>query len=140
MLAIGSRLRAFLFIVVFLSTAYVRAQEADIPARLTLQDAVRLAIARNPELAAARNEVQAEKGNMVAASKRPNPAATVQTEDFPIRAHPGPLFGTQEITTRIDYEIERGGRRELRTEAAKQALQARQLAYEDRVRLKTLDV
>ncbi len=140
MLAIGSRLRAFLFIVVFLSTAYVRAQEADIPARLTLQDAVRLAIARNPELAAARNEVQAEKGNMVAASKRPNPAATVQTEDFPIRAHPGPLFATQEITTRIDYEIERGGRRELRTEAAKQALQARQLAYEDRVRLKTLDV
>ncbi len=140
MLAIGSHLRAYLFIAVFLSSAYVRAQDADIPARLTLQDAVRLAIARNPELAAARNEVQAEKGNVVTASKRLNPAATVQTEDFPIRAHPGPFFGTQEITTRIDYEIERGGRRELRIDEAKQALQARQLAYEDRVRLKTLEV
>ncbi len=140
MLAIGSRSRPFLFIAVFLSTAYVRAQDTDIPARLTLQDAVRLAIARNPELAAARNEVQAEKGNVVAASKRLNPAATVQTEDFPIRTHPGAFFGTQEITTRIDYEIERGGHRELRIDEAKQALQARQLAYEDRVRLKTLEV
>jgi outer membrane protein, heavy metal efflux system len=136
----GLRMRVLLFIVVFLSPSCLLAQDADIPHRLTLEDAVRLAIGRNPALAAAKNEVQALEGDVVAANKRLNPAATLQTEDFPISTNPGPFFGNQEITLRFDYEIERGGRRQLRTDAAKQALDGKQLACQDRVRLITLDV
>jgi outer membrane protein, heavy metal efflux system len=138
--ATATRLRALLLATVLLSAFSTLAQDAEIPTSLTLEEAVRLAIGRNPALAASRNEVQALEGDAVAANKRLNPAFTLQTEDFPISTHPGPFFSTQEITARLDFEIERGGRRQLRTEAARQAQGARQLAYQDRVRLMTLDV
>jgi cobalt-zinc-cadmium efflux system outer membrane protein len=136
----GSRMRALCCLVVVLSASQLQAQESDIPSRLTLEDAIRLAIARNPTLAGAKNEVQALEGDTVAASKRLNPAVSLQAEDFPIRMHPGPFFSSQEITLRFDYEIERGGRRQLRTDAARQAVEAQRLAYQDRVRLTQLEV
>ena len=134
------RMGAFLCIVMVLNASHIRAQESDIPSRLTLEDAIRLAITRNPLLAAAKNEVQALEGDTVAVSKRPNPAVSLQAEDYPIRSNPGPFFSNQEITLRFDYEIERGGRRQLRTEAARQAVEAQRLAYQDRVRLMQLEV
>ena len=136
----GSRMRPLCCLVVMLSAPQIQAQESDIPSRLTLEDAIRLVIARNPSLAAAKNEVQALEGDTVAASKRLNPAVSLEAEDFPIRAHPGPFFSSQEITLRFDYEIERGGRRQLRTDAARQAVAARRLAYQDQVRLTQLEV
>ncbi len=134
------RMRALVFAVVVMTASRVQAQESDIPSRLTLQEAIRLAIGRNPSLAAAKNEIQAAEGDKIAASKRLNPAVSLQAEDFKLSSNPGPFFQTQEITLRFDYEIERGGRRRLRTEAAGQALKAQRLAYQDRVRLMTLEV
>jgi len=136
----GSRMRALLFTVVVLSALRIQAEESDVPSRLTLEDAIRLAVTRNPLLAAAKNEVQALEGDTVAASKRLNPAVSLQTESYPISVNPGPFFSNQEITLRFDYEIERGGRRQLRTEAARQAVEAQRLAYQDRVRLMELEV
>jgi cobalt-zinc-cadmium efflux system outer membrane protein len=136
----GSRMRALLCVVVVLSASRIQAQESSIPSHLTLEDAIRLAISRNPLLAAAKNEVQALEGDTVAASKRLNPAVSLQVEDFPIRTNPGPFFSSQEITLRFDYEIERGGRRQLRTEEARQAVEAQRLEYQDRVRLTQLEV
>ena len=136
----GAHIRVLLLLAVVLSTPRIEAQESDIPSRLTLDAAIRLAIGRNPALLAAENEVQAFEGDRIAANKRPNPAVSLQAEDFPISTNPGPYFETQEITLRFDYEIERGGRRRLRTEAAQQALESRRLAYQDRVRLLTLEV
>ena len=136
----GSRMRALCCLAVVISASQLQAQESDIPSRLTLEDAIRLVIARNPSLAAAKNEVQALEGDTVAASKRLNPAVSLQAEDFPIRMHPGPFLSSQEITLRFDYEIERGGRRELRTDAARQAQEVQRLAYRDRVRLTRLEV
>jgi cobalt-zinc-cadmium efflux system outer membrane protein len=107
---------------------------------LTLEDAIHLAIGRNPSLSAAENEIQALEGDKITASKRLNPAVSLQAEDFRLSTNPGPFFNTQEITLRFDYEIERGGRRRLRTEAAQQALGSQRFAYKDRVRLLTLDV
>jgi cobalt-zinc-cadmium efflux system outer membrane protein len=118
----------------------LRAQAADIPSRLTLEEAIHLGIDRNPTLAAANNDIQAAEGDRIAASKRPNPTFNLQFEDYPVSTHPGPVFDVQEITSRVDYEIERGGRRKLRTEAASQALTAQKLAYEDRIRLLRLEV
>ncbi len=135
-----SRIRAMLFLVVALGTPRIEAQQSDIPSPLTVEDAVRLAVSRNPALLAARDEVQALEGDRITASKRPNPAVSLQAEDYPISTNPGPFFETQEITLRFDYEIERGGRRRLRTEAAQQALESQRFTYRDRVRLLTLEV
>ena len=79
----GSRMSALCCLVVMLSASQIQAQESEIPSRLTLEDAIRLVIARNPSLAAAKNEVQALEGDTVAASKRLNPAVSLQMENFP---------------------------------------------------------
>ncbi len=136
----GSRMRAFLFALIIMFASGIRAEESEIPSRLTLEEAIRLATGRNPALKAAQNEVQALEGNRITAGKRLNPAISLQAEDFKISTNPGPFFETQEITLRFDYEIERGGRRRLRTEAAQQALESQRLSYRDRVRLLTLEV
>ena len=78
--------------MVVLSASRIQAQESDIPSRLTLEDAIRLAIARNPSLAAAKNEVQALEGDTVAASKRLNPAVSLQAEDYPDPCESGTVF------------------------------------------------
>jgi cobalt-zinc-cadmium efflux system outer membrane protein len=127
-------------LAVILSSSRLHAQDSAIPSRLTLQEAIRLAVARNPSLAAVRNEIEALEGDSVAASQRLNPAVTLEEADLPIRANPGRFFGTQEITLRFDYEIERGGRRQLRTQSAQQAVNAQQLTYQDQVRRIELEV
>jgi outer membrane protein, heavy metal efflux system len=137
---LDSRMRALLCFVIVLSASSIRAQESDIPSSLTLNDAIRLAIGRNPTLAAEKNEIQAAEGDKISASKRLNPAFSLQFEDFPISAHPGSFFDVQEITSRVDYEIERGGRRRLRTESANQAMEAQKLMYQDKTRLLRLEV
>jgi len=136
----GSRMQALLCLVFVLSASRIQAQESEIPSRLTLDNAISLAMGRNPALAAAKNEIQAAEGDRVAAGKRPNLALSLQIEDYPISAHPGPFFDVQDITTRVDYEIERGGRRRLRTESADQALAAQKLAYLERTRRMRLEV
>jgi len=137
-----SLMRVFLCMTVFLSAnpSCLQAQDSAIPPRLTLEEAIRLAVVRNPSLAAAKNQIEALQGDSLAASKRLNPAVSLQAEDFRLATNPGPFFRTQEITLRFDYEIERGGRRQLRTTAARQAVEAQRLAYQDTVRLMTLEV
>ena len=136
----SSRIRAFFFLVIILSSSRLHAQDSTIPSRLTLEEAIRLAVARNPSLAAVRNEIEALEGDSVAASQRLNPAVSIEEDNFPIRANPGRFFGTQEITLRFDYEIERGGRRQLRTQSAEQAVGAQKLTYQDEVRRIELEV
>ena len=104
-------IRSFAFAVIILAASIIHAQEASIPSRMTLEEAIRLAVGQNPALAAARNEIRAAEGDRIAADKRLNPAFSLDFEDFPISSHPGPFFDVQEITSRVDYEIERGGRR-----------------------------
>jgi cobalt-zinc-cadmium efflux system outer membrane protein len=143
MAVLGSRVRVLLcLVIIIVSATRMQAQGAaqDIPSALTLENAIRLAIDRNPTLAAAKSGIQAAEGDKISASKRLNPAFSVQFEDYPIRVHPGPFFDVQEITSRVDYEIERGGRRQLRTEAASRALEAQKLAYQDQTRLMRLQV
>src|SRR5512136_1571671 len=111
MKAPSPQIRVVLLFIAIQGTTRLLAQSYAIPSPLTLKEAIRLAIARNPSIAAARNGFEAFEGDAVAARKRPNPAVTFQDEAFPIRANPGRFFGTQEITLRFDYEVKRGGRR-----------------------------
>ncbi len=140
MTSLSSLTRAFLCVSIILSASRLHAEDFAIPPRLGLEEAIRLTIARNPALAAAKNEIQALEGDAMAANKRLNPAISLDMEDYPIRANPGPFFSNQAIALRFDYEIERGGRRQLRTEAAQQAIEAQKLAYQDRIRRIELDV
>ncbi len=140
MTPLSSLVRAFLCVSIILSASPLHAEDFAIAPRLALEEAIRLTIMRNPALAAAKNEVQALEGDAMAASKRLNPAISLDMEDYPIRENPGPFFSNQAIALRFDYEIERGGRRQLRTEAAQQAIEAQKLAYRDRVRRIELDV
>ncbi len=136
------RVRALFLLVIIGSAHYIQAQEQtpDFPSALNLEDAIRMATDRNPTLAAAKSEIRAAEGDKIAAGKRPNPSFSLQFEDFPVSAHPGPFFDVQEITSRVDYEIEGGGRRKLRTQAASQALEAQKRSYEDQSRLIRLEV
>jgi cobalt-zinc-cadmium efflux system outer membrane protein len=131
---------AFVLIIVIPTWTRLNAQEFSIPARLTLEEAIRLAVARNPSLAAAKNEVEAVQGDCLIASRRLNPAVSLEAEDFPLRANPGSFFNSQEITLRFDYEIETRGRRQLRTLAANQALEAQKSIYQNQVRRLQLEV
>jgi outer membrane protein, heavy metal efflux system len=140
MVLLSSFTRVFLFVGIILIASLLHAEDSFIPPKLELEAAIRLAIDRNPSLAAAKNEIQAAEGDKIAAGKRLNPAFSLQFEDFPINAHPGPFFDAQGITSRVDYEIERGGRRRLRTESANKALEARKLMFQDQTRLMRLEV
>jgi outer membrane protein, heavy metal efflux system len=134
----SSCLRALNFLIALFITSGALAQE--MPSKITLDEAIRLAIDRDSILAAAKNAIQALEGDKIAVNKRPNPVFSLQLENFPIRIHSGPFFNTQDITSRVDYEIERGGRRQLRTEAAGQGLETQKLEYQDQIRRTKLEV
>jgi len=138
---LGSRMRALLCIVIVLSAFRIQAQESELPSRLTLEDAIRLAIGRNPSLAAAKNEVQALEGDTVAANKRLNPAVSLQAEDFPLAARIlAPSSAPRRLPSDLTMKSRAAGRRQLRTDAAQQSLEAQRLAYQDRARLMQLEV
>ncbi len=127
--------------ILALGCGLASAQATNVPNPLTLDDAIRLAIERNPSVKAARDEVEMLEGDAVTAAKRLNPAVTFSTESYPyFRSNPGPFFSNQEMTARFDYEIETKGRRRLRTDTAYRAVEARQSVYADRVRQLRLEV
>jgi len=103
----GSRTRALLLIVVVLSV-YRIGTGIGYPSWLTLEDAIRLAVTRNPLLAAGKNEVQALEG-IPSPQATLNPLSACRRRSYPISANPDRFFSNQEITLRFDYEIERGG-------------------------------
>ncbi len=115
-------------------TTDVRAQ-GIVPDKLTLADAVRIATERHPSVAAARNDVEMAEADRVTASRRPNPALTLNSESYPLFESPRPGFTNgQEFVARLDQEIESAGRRGLRTKAADAGVDAAELRAKDRVR------
>ena len=121
--------------------ALANAQGPPIPSRLTLREAVRLAVERNLSLRAAKNEIEMATADLVAAHKRLNPAFTFEMENYPyFRSNPGPFFSNQEFTARFDYEVETHGRRRLRTEAAQGGVAVRESVYRDHARRLRLEV
>lgn len=112
----------------------VRAQ-GIVPAQLTLVDAVRLATERHPSVAASRNQVEMAQADRLTASRRLNPALTLNSESYPLfeAARPGFVNG-QELVARLDQEIETAGRRALRTKAADAGVETAELRAKDRIR------
>jgi cobalt-zinc-cadmium efflux system outer membrane protein len=101
------------------------AQGSDLPARLSLEDALRIAEARNPQLVLAQQLVAGSEADVIAAGKRPNPALTLSSEGFPLsQQNRPPFFDNQELALGLQQELEPGGRRRLRTEQARYGVNA----------------
>lgn len=130
-----------LMAIVFGFLSGLEAQEAIVPSPLSLPDAVRLSIERNPALKAQQNSVDIATAERLDASKRLNPALTVGSEGWrTFSTDQGPFFRTQELTGRFDYEIETASKRQLRTRIADLSVQTAQASYEDRKRRLILEV
>lgn len=124
------------------------AQAAAVPptpsARIAMADAVRLALEHNHLLRAQRLNTDLSKADEITAALKPNPVLTSTNENFPLFS-PGDLFSrdnfanNQNFVESLSYLFERGGKREKRTQvardttevAAKSAADAeRQLAFQ----------
>ena len=116
-------------------------QESAVPDQLTLSEAVRIAVARNPALAAVRFDIDIADAVRLDASRRLNPALTFESEGYPLAqsARP-PFFNNQDLSLRFDQEIELAGRRGLRTDAADASVDAARARVDNARRLLTLDV
>lgn len=123
--------RVLLYFALSLSTAaYASAQELVIPARMMLDEALRLASERNPTLAAAGNEVEIAAAARIDARLRPNPAFTFDAGGYPMLSNPSGS-NNSELTLRIDQEIELGGRRKLRIQSAEAGISAAEAGFLD---------
>ena len=86
---------------------------AEIPEELDLKKALEMAVANNPQLKAVRNDIEITEADRIDASKRLNPGFSAYFEDYRLfHSDIGPFFQTQEITVRLDQEIETGGKME----------------------------
>ncbi|MEQ1690524.1 MAG: TolC family protein [Gemmatimonas sp.] len=132
---------AVLCCAVWLGARPSSAQEPTIPEQLTLSQSLAIALERNASLTAVRGDVDIAAADRVGARLRPNPALTFDSEGYPLGRNAGPtFFNNQELTVRVDQEIELGGRRGLRTRAADAAVESAQARLENGRRLLTLDV
>jgi cobalt-zinc-cadmium efflux system outer membrane protein len=128
------------FLLLWPSVCFCQAS-GEIPEQLDLKKALEIALANNPQLKAARNEIEITEAERTDASKRLNPAFSAYFEDYRLfHSDIGPFFQTQEITVRLDQEIEIGGKRKLRTQAAGLRSQAQKAQTDNVVRALVLDV
>lgn len=118
--------------VLWASAALLYASAAaaqQVPAVLTLADAVRLAEERNPALQAARNATDAARADTVTARALPNPALTFESEGRSIFRSP-PDDG-HEYSVRLDQDLLLGSRRRLQITGAETGVAVADARYED---------
>ena len=104
--------------------------QEPVPARLSLAEALRLAAAQSPSLATARQEASLGQADLLAARQRPNPTASLSSEGLNPSAG-GSVWNRQELVVQAEQELELGGRRARRIEAATASLAARQSLVAD---------
>src|SRR5262249_41568706 len=116
-----------------------------IPRRLTPSQAETLLVERNLTVIAARYQVDANRAARLIAGYKLNPTVTVGAEQIPFYSpvagsYPrfwktNPDAGANPVyTLRFDQILERGGKRELRTEVAEEQLRASESQMLDAIR------
>jgi cobalt-zinc-cadmium efflux system outer membrane protein len=95
------------------------------PARITLEEAIRLALQHNHALLAAQSTILQNQAQEITANLRPNPTLSFDTQFFPL-FNPGEfnttyLANQAQFDLGIGYLFERGGKRKRRYQAAKDA-------------------
>jgi cobalt-zinc-cadmium efflux system outer membrane protein len=87
---------------------------------ITLRDALAMALRGSPQLVGTQWEIRAREAEVAQASVRPNPALTTDVENV---AGTGALEGTSaaEITLRVEQDLQLGGQRGKRRQAAERS-------------------
>jgi outer membrane protein, heavy metal efflux system len=121
----GTRIFGFLLAVNL--TAFCAGAQAPPqgPVRITLDEAIQLALQHNHAMKAARTTIQQNQAEEITANLRPNPVLTVDAQYLPI-FNPGSfsadyLNETAEFDLGLSYLFERGKKRQHRLQAAKDA-------------------
>jgi len=130
-----------LTIAVLLMSATCFAQNR--PAVLTLDEAIREAMANNLDVAASRYNIAIAEARQITASLRPNPVLTVSANHLDLlgtgyNANKG--SGPNEFLLHTDFILERGGKREARMAAALAQKSQTELEFRDTMRRLILDV
>jgi outer membrane protein, heavy metal efflux system len=128
------------------STASPAQPTVEVPRQLTLERAEELLLQNNLAIIAARYGVDLARAQRLTASVRPNPTLTLGGEQFNLN-NPGlalttdsPTASQRTYTWRLDQLIERGRKRQLRTEAADFQLQAAEAQVLDTIRTQRLQL
>jgi len=104
---------------------FAGAAAAQGPNRITLDQAIELAVRHNHTLQAARTQIQQNQANEITANLRPNPNLFFDWEYLPIFSKPQGetigdyIQGATEADIGLSYLIERGQKRERRLQAAR---------------------
>src|SRR5262249_18077071 len=135
------------FLIVLSNASHAQSQTATnpIPRRLTLSQAETLLVERNLTVIAARYQVDVNRAARLIANYKLNPTLTVGAEQIPFYspvAGSYPRFWTTNpdaganpvYTLRLDTILERGGKRQLRTEVAEEQLRASEAQMLDVIR------
>jgi len=107
---------------VVISLAMIGVARAQAPVRITLDQAIDLAIAHNHALKATQTQIQQSQAQEVTAALRPNPVLTADTLFIPIEPqnfNSNTLSNVTEFDASVNYLFERGGKRHRRMEAAR---------------------
>lgn len=99
-----------------------RAQTPTAPAPpppITMEDAVRIALAYNQSLRAQRLNVNQSKAEEITAGLKPNPTLTSLIDTIPVFSPSKIRWNTQIYSESLSYTYERGGKRERRMDVAR---------------------
>jgi outer membrane protein, heavy metal efflux system len=104
------------------SPSRARAQSQG-PVRVTLDEAIQLALQHNHNLKAARTTIQQNEAQEITANLRPNPVLTTDAQFLPVfqpdRFNADYINTTAQFDAGLSYLFERGGKRRHRLQAAR---------------------
>jgi cobalt-zinc-cadmium efflux system outer membrane protein len=94
-------------------------QSGNLPNLISMDDAVRIALAYNQGLRAQRLNVDQSKAGEITAGLKPNPTFSSLIDTIPIFSPQNIRISTQIYSEALSYTVERGGKREKRVAVAK---------------------
>lgn len=107
---------------IFILLALAGVASAQAPVRITLDQAIDLAISHNHALKATQTQIQQSQAGEVTAALRPNPNLTADSLFIPIEPqnfNSSTISNVTEFDVGVSYLFERGGKRHHRIEAAR---------------------
>jgi outer membrane protein, heavy metal efflux system len=105
--------------IVFLFGPAARVGLAQAPAAISMDDAIRIALAYNQNLRAQRTTIDQSKAGEITAALKPNPVFSTLVDTIPLFSPQKIRVSTQIYSESLSYTLERGGKREQRVEVAK---------------------
>ncbi|HVJ06486.1 MAG TPA: TolC family protein [Candidatus Saccharimonadales bacterium] len=122
---IGRPLYVYVSLLIVAAIVSAAQEPVAVPERLTLSDALQLAMKNNPILLRDRQNLAIANASLREARQLPNPEFDVNSESYPLfESSPGSFWNNQELTFRAGQTIETAGKRAKRTRVAQQELQA----------------